>query len=71
MKEFSFNLDAQELSRKIGSLVLVNEKNGTKLSCKGIHDLKTDIVVVKFEELDKDTLFSLSMLVTKAKAGEL
>lgn len=59
------NLEAQRLSLKIGPLVLINEKAGTKLSYKGIHDLATDIVLVKFEDLDSKTLFALSSLVDR------
>ena len=59
------NLEAQRLSQKIGPLVLINEKAGKKLSCTGIHDLATDIVLVKFENLDSKTLFALSSLVDR------
>lgn len=59
------NFEAQRLSQKIGPLVLINKKAGTKLSYKGIHDLATDIVVVKFEELDYDTLLALSSVVDR------
>ncbi len=61
------NLEAQRLTQKIGPLVLINEKAGKKLSYKGIHDLTTDIVLVKFEELDPKTLFALSNLVDRCK----
>lgn len=59
------NLEAQRLSLKIGPLVLIDEKAGKKLSYKGIHDLATDIVLVKFEDLDNKTLFALSSLVDR------
>ena len=57
------NLEAQRLSLKIGPLVLINDKQNTKLTYKGIQDLTTDIVVVKFEDLDDKTLRELSNLV--------
>ncbi len=64
------NLDAQRLSQKIGPLVLINDKDGVKLSYKGIQDLKTDIVLVTFEEMDSKTLFALSNVVDRYKRGE-
>ena len=57
------NLEAQSLSLKIGPLVLINDKQNTKLTYKGILDLTTDIVIVKFEDLDDKTLRALSNLL--------
>ena len=61
------NLEAQSLSLKIGPLVLINDKQNTKLTYKGIQDLTTDIVVVKFEDLDDKTLRALSNLVDRCR----
>ena len=63
------NLEAQRLSQKIGPLVLINDKQNTKLTYKGILDLTTDIVIVKFEDLDDKTLRALSNLVDRYKKG--
>ena len=63
------NLEAQRLSQKIGSLVLINDKQNTKLTYKGILDLTTDVVIVKFENLDDKTLRALSNVVDRHKRG--
>lgn len=63
------NLEAQRLSLKIGPLVLINDKQNTKLTYKGILDLTTDVVIVKFEDLDDKTLRALSNLVDRCKKG--
>lgn len=63
------NLMAQRLSEKIGTLVLINEKQNTKLTYKGIFDLTTNIQVVDFSELDDKTLFMLTNLVERKKKG--
>lgn len=65
------NLEAQRLSQKIGPLVLINEKAGTKLTYKGIHNLATDIVVVRLEDLDNKTLFALSNVVDRYRSGNV
>ena len=59
------NLEAQRLSQKIGPLVLINDKQN--ITYKGIQDLTTDIVVVKFEDLDDKTLRALSNLVDRCR----
>ena len=63
------NLEAQRLSQKIGPLVLINDKENLKLTYKGIHNLTTDIVIVKFEDLDRETLLALSNVVDRHKRG--
>lgn len=63
------NLEAQRLSEKIGPLVLINDKENLKLTYKGIHNLTTDIVIVKFEDLDRKTLLALSNVVDRHKRG--
>ena len=63
------NLMAQRLSEKIGALVLINEKQNTKLTYKGIFDITTNIQVVDFSKLDDKTLFMLTNLVERKKKG--
>ena len=60
---------AQRLSEKIGALVLINEKQNTKLTYKGIFDITTNIQVVDFSKLDDKTLFMLTNLVERKKKG--
>ena len=63
------NLMAQRLSEKIGALVLINEKQNTKLTYKGIFDITTNIQVVDFSKLDDKTLFMLTNFVERKKKG--